>query len=66
VSPKLRNAYQADDSRRAASIISIADEGINFKNESKQREYTGCYVKKYTPMVDEEGKSTAETAEVQI
>lgn len=58
VNPKLWNAYSSDDSRRGASIISIAQEGIDFQNTTKQREYTGYYVKKYTPMVDEDGNST--------
>lgn len=59
VNPKLWNAYNANDSRRAASIIAINEEGINFTNQSKQREYTGYYNKKYTPLVDENGNSIA-------
>ncbi|MFT2009953.1 RagB/SusD family nutrient uptake outer membrane protein [Pontibacter sp. 13R65] len=59
VNPKLWNAYSDNDTRKVASIISIADEKINFTNQSKQREYTGFYVKKYSPMVDEEGNSLA-------
>ncbi|WP_262248838.1 RagB/SusD family nutrient uptake outer membrane protein [Parapedobacter soli] len=57
VNPKLWGAYNDNDTRRGASIISIADEGINFTNQSRQREYTGYYVKKYSPMVDEAGNS---------
>ncbi|TXK36691.1 RagB/SusD family nutrient uptake outer membrane protein, partial [Pontibacter qinzhouensis] len=59
VNPKLWNAYTDTDTRKVASIISIAGENIDFKNKSKQREYTGYYVKKYSPMVDEEGNSLA-------
>ncbi|WP_187263852.1 RagB/SusD family nutrient uptake outer membrane protein [Pontibacter beigongshangensis] len=59
VNPKLWNAYSDNDSRKVASIISIAGENIDFKNKNKQREYTGLYVKKYAPMVDEEGNSLA-------
>ena len=59
VNPKLWNAYSANDTRRGATIISIADEGINFTNQPKQREYTGYYNKKYTPTVDEAGNSIA-------
>jgi len=55
VNPKLWNAFNANDSRKVASTISIADENINFVNQSKQREYTGYYVKKYSPMVDRNG-----------
>lgn len=59
VNPKLWNAYNANDTRRVASIISIANENIKFTNQSKQREYTGFYNKKYSPMVDENGNSIA-------
>ncbi|QEC45582.1 RagB/SusD family nutrient uptake outer membrane protein [Pseudobacter ginsenosidimutans] len=59
VNPKLWNAYQATDTRREASIISIVDEEIDFKMKGNQREYTGYYVKKYTPTCDEDGNSIA-------
>lgn len=60
VNPDLWNAYAANDTRRGASIISIADEKLDFKNKNDQREYTGFYTKKYTPMADETGRSLAE------
>jgi len=60
VNPKLWNAYDANDTRRNASIISIADEKLDFQNRKDQREYTGYYLKKYTPMADSAGKSLAE------
>jgi len=61
VDPKLWNAYDASDTRRKATIISIADEGLDFENKKDQREYTGYYWKKYTPMSDSAtGKSLAE------
>jgi hypothetical protein len=60
VNPKLWNAYDANDTRRNASIISIADESLDFQNKKDQREYTGYYWKKYTPMADDAGKSLAE------
>lgn len=59
VNPALWNAFSSTDTRRTASIISIAAESVNFTNQAKQREYTGYYNKKYTPMVDEEGNSIA-------
>lgn len=59
VNPKLWNAYSANDSRRGASIISIDAEGIDFKMKNNQREYTGYYIKKYTPMSDSAGNSLA-------
>jgi hypothetical protein len=55
VDPKLWNTFDVNDTRRGASIISIADENLNFTNQSKQREYTGYYIKKYSPMVDKNG-----------
>lgn len=63
INPKLWNAYDANDTRRNATIISIAGENLDFQNKKDQREYTGYYMKKYTPMsVDDAGtiKSLAE------
>jgi hypothetical protein len=60
VNPKLWNAYDANDTRRNATIMSIADENLDFKNKKDQREYTGYYLKKYTPLADATGKSLAE------
>ncbi|MCC9137586.1 RagB/SusD family nutrient uptake outer membrane protein [Pontibacter silvestris] len=56
VTPDLWNAYSENDTRRTASIISIDDEDLDFTSQSRQREYTGYYNKKYTPIVNEEGK----------
>lgn len=52
------NLYDEDDSRRFASIISIEDEEIDI-DISSQREYTGYYVKKYTPTANPDGSSVA-------
>lgn len=60
VNTKLWNAYESGDTRKVASIISIADENLDFKNKKDQREYTGYYMKKYTPMADAAEKSLAE------
>lgn len=60
VNAKLWNAYDANDTRKSVSIISIADENLDFKNKKDQREYTGYYTKKYTPMSDAAGNSLAE------
>ena len=60
VNPKLWTAYSSTDTRRAASITSIVDEKLAFTNQSKQREYTGYYAKKYSPMIDENGKPLPE------
>ncbi len=56
VNPNYYNAYPSGDQRRDASIINIAAEGIAAKDDFTEkciddsREYTGFYVKKYTPM----------------
>ncbi len=57
VDPKLYNAFDPTDSRRFASITSIADEHIDFTKAAKNREYTGLYLKKYSPMCDKNGVS---------
>jgi starch-binding outer membrane protein, SusD/RagB family len=59
VTKALWDAYDEDDTRRFGTIISIADEEVNFTNQEGQREYTGYYNKKYSPMVDENGNSVA-------
>ena len=59
VTPELYNAYGEDDMRREASIIAIEEEEIPFDKIESQREYTGYYTKKYTPMATEEGGSLA-------
>lgn len=56
VTPDLWNAYSETDTRKTASVISVEEEEIPLESEG-QREYTGLYVKKYTPMSDEEGNS---------
>lgn len=58
VNPKLWNAYSDDDTRKVASIISVEDEELDF-DLNRQREYTGYYNKKYTPLSDEAGNSVA-------
>ncbi len=59
VNPKLWNAYTVNDTRRNATVISITDEGIDFQNKKDQREYTGYYIKKFSPMSDSVGNSLA-------
>jgi starch-binding outer membrane protein, SusD/RagB family len=60
INPKLWNLYDDTDTRKVASIISIADENIDFTKLNSQREYTGYYMKKYAPMVGEDGKPLPE------
>lgn len=55
VNPRLYNSYPSNDTRRKASIIAIAEDKVAFTNQKDQREYTGYYVKKYSPMINEAG-----------
>jgi len=58
VNPKLMSAYAAGDTRKLASVIDIAGEGIESTFDMKdQREYTGYTVKKYTPTALPDGTS---------
>ena len=55
VNPELVKAYGVGDQRKAASVIDVVGEGIEQKEGfedciADQRQYTGYYVKKYTPM----------------
>ncbi|NMA73964.1 MAG: RagB/SusD family nutrient uptake outer membrane protein [Bacteroidales bacterium] len=52
VHPKVKNLFEAGDSRFRASVIDFKGEGIegDFVELEDQREYTGYTVKKYTPM----------------
>lgn len=49
VDPKLWNAFSSSDARRFASITSIADDGISYTSTGTTREYTGYFLKKYSP-----------------
>ena len=56
VNSKLWDAYDANDTRRVATMIGIDEENIAFDKLNSQREYTGYYNKKYCPMIDKDGK----------
>lgn len=56
VNSKLYDKYNANDTRRTATIIGVEEENIEFDKINNQREYTGYYNKKYSPMVDKDGK----------
>lgn len=55
VNSKLWNAYNANDTRRVATVIGVDEENIDFDKINSQREYTGYYNKKYSPMINEDG-----------
>lgn len=59
VNPKLWNDFDAADPRKAASIISIADEGYTSSYTlGDQYQYTGYFWKKYTPLAAEQKTGT--------
>jgi len=64
VNSKLWNAYNANDTRRVASMIGIAEENIPFDKQTNQRDYTGYYNKKYSPMVNKSGADIPTTPEI--
>jgi hypothetical protein len=57
VNGKLWNAYDATDSRRNASIISIVDEDLTAYSVGDQSQYTGYFWKKYMPLNDGNAES---------
>ncbi len=64
VNPAFVSEFKSGDTRRAASIIDLAGEGItslpDFQNSYKdQREYTGYAVKKYSPLCFADGTSAS-------
>ncbi|KQO30092.1 carbohydrate-binding protein SusD [Flavobacterium sp. Leaf82] len=61
VNPKLYNAYETGDTRRDATIINFAGEGLNFNAEAReQRQYTGYSWKKYCPITNAAGTAIVE------
>lgn len=60
VHPKMWTTFEANDTRKVASIIHIANEGIEEEFDlNDQREHTGLTVKKYTPMSFYDGTSAS-------
>ena len=57
VDPKLYHTFTSADSRQFASVIAISEENIPFSLASHNREYTGYYLKKYSPICDKTGTS---------
>lgn len=61
VNPKLVEAYESGDSRKAASFIDYAGEGLNFDPQAReQRQYTGYSWKKYCPITNAAGTAVVE------
>jgi hypothetical protein len=57
VDPKFWNLYPSTDTRRFATIMSIADENLAYTKSSDCREYTGYFLKKYAMQCDKDGNS---------
>ncbi|MGE8340813.1 SusD family protein [Flavobacterium sp. ACN2] len=61
VNPKLVQAYESGDSRKAASFIDYVGEGLNFDPQAReQRQYTGYSWKKYCPITNAAGTAVVE------
>jgi hypothetical protein len=57
VDPKFWSLYPSTDTRRFATIISVADENLAYNKSSDCREYTGYFMKKYAMQCDKNGNS---------
>jgi len=59
VDPKLYNTFTTGDSRQFASITAIKEEKVDYsaKASADCREYTGYFLKKYSPLCDKNNKS---------
>lgn len=53
------NDWETQDTRREASIMAIEEENIDYTKADDVKEYTGYFTKKYTPLCDSAGNSTA-------
>lgn len=60
IDPKLYNAFSATDTRRFGTVTAISEEKLKFTKQANTREYTGYFMKKYSPEVDAAGVSLAE------
>ncbi|MCD8166563.1 MAG: RagB/SusD family nutrient uptake outer membrane protein [Bacteroides sp.] len=58
VHPKMWNSFDANDTRREASIINLATEGIEY-DIADQRDYTGYMNKKYIPLAYADGTNVS-------
>jgi len=52
IDPKLYNAYSNSDTRRFGTITAVKEEKLKFTKQANTREYTGYFLKKYSPEVD--------------
>jgi len=59
VVPEVYQNWDASDTRRDASIMAISEESINYEQINDVKEYTGYFTKKYIPLCDTAGNSTA-------
>ncbi len=60
VVPSVYSNWDPTDTRRASSIMAIAEEGIGFDEIKDVKEYTGYFTKKYTPTANAAGESIAQ------
>ncbi len=60
VLPEVYSSWDDGDDRKAASIIAIEEEGIDYGSSNGVKEYTGYFTKKYTPLCDANGDHTTD------
>lgn len=60
VLPGVYSAWTSTDKRKSASIMAIEEENIDYTKINDVKEYTGYFTKKYVPLCDSAGNSTAE------
>ena len=62
VVPAAYTEWDADDTRRDASILAIAEESIDYNKTARDdvKEYTGYFTKKYIPQCDATGKDLSQ------
>jgi starch-binding outer membrane protein, SusD/RagB family len=57
VKPEVYTGWDSKDTRRDASVMAIAEEGINYTAIKDAKEFTGYFTKKYVPTCDSAGIS---------
>ena len=57
VDPKFWSLYSSTDTRRFATILSVADENLAYTKYTDCREYTGYFMKKYAMLCDKNNNS---------
>ncbi len=59
VVPEFYEGWDEGDDRREASVMAIEQESMDYTEYTDVKEYTGYFTKKYIPLCDADGNSTA-------